>query len=110
MEEVVAFDPKGKTYQWMLDPNTCFHLRAGRCSLTLKEEELQNYPDNGWPKASVHHCRKIYGSYLREGFREPIKVYDMGNDHYGFQDGQHRTCISLISKISSIPAIVQPWE
>lgn len=100
------FNPKGKTFMFVLTENTCFKLRYGKCSLTLscldklkiflyKIMQPEEYTYTKRKKWHPDYCPNLIKSlYTLPRYTELIVITKFSCGHYGFNDGQHRTCIA----------------
>lgn len=107
--KIEQFDPTQQEFCYALTENTCFRIKTGQCSLDLNYEEFENFisfeePSENKTLNSVHYCRSLHTSFINEGIHNPIHIASNICGHYGFTDGQHRTCIAKSQNIKAIPA------
>ncbi|MDG0875187.1 hypothetical protein L5D93_23295 [Paenibacillus thiaminolyticus] len=107
MEEIIAtIKPKDHKFLFLLVEGTCYHLKNGRCSLSLTDDEISKITDNSLGgRNSIDYCRNIYRS-LKIKQKKPVKLTRYQCGHIEFTDGQHRTCIAKHTDIDTLSAIV----
>ncbi|MDE6691493.1 MAG: hypothetical protein K2K04_05920 [Clostridia bacterium] len=116
--KVINFNPLGKTFSFRLTENTCSRCKVGSCPLDLKSvSEIKNFEYDGdyIQRGSAEYCLDLGKKILNQSLHAitQIQVYYYKNcNHYDFNDGQHRTCVTahLMQKNVNIELPVKYYE
>ncbi len=90
-EEVKEIFPVEMPFVFELSKEECHLKFTGVCSLNRWFPYKTKTIDGD---ANYRHCRDILKSIKKDGITELIDVINYSCGHYGFNDGQHRTCIA----------------
>lgn len=90
-EEVKEILPVEMPFVFELSKEECHLKFTGVCSLDRWLPYKTKIIDGD---ANYYHCRSILKSIRMEGVTELIDIIKFNCGHYGFNDGQHRTCIA----------------
>ncbi len=99
---VEGFTIKGKSFSFNLDKGTCFYKKTGACPLYLrhlpdrmltfiKKRNQRNL--SSLKKNTITYCPML-SKNISKIHKDKIKLYLFKCGHYGFNNGQHRVCIS----------------
>lgn len=112
-KHIKDFSVKGKEFSFNLYKNSCYYILKGRCSLDIGENEVaillkEEFEKTTWHSVNyekfLEYARGTEGSVLyfislansikSIGFKSSIYIEHFKCNHYGFKNGQHRTCIA----------------
>ena len=94
------FSPSDKTFCFNLTENTCHRCKTQICPLDCaKLSEIANFTFSGEcvRRNSSEYCMDLAKKMMQNSLvtTRKIKIYHYGScNHYGFDDGQHRTCVA----------------
>lgn len=116
--KVINFNPLGKTFNFRLTDNTCSRCKAGICPLNLKSIcEIENFTcvSDYIKRGSAEYCFDLGKKILNHSLHAitQIQVYYYKDcNHYDFNDGQHRACVTahLMQKNIDIELPVKYYE
>lgn len=105
-EEIRIITPQEMTFLFEMGEGECHQRLTGTCSLERKRpDRSQDIGD----ECDYDYCPSLLRSLKKHGQIFRIDIIKHGCGHYGFNDGQHRTCIAkkkglrLLALITSTP-------
>ena len=82
-----SFSPKGKTFCFILNRDTCYRIYSGHCPLDTGVNPAKK-------EGSSTYCKKLSLALYSTFQRDPVAIVKCKCGHYTFINGQHRTCIA----------------